>query len=278
MLTSQLLEIPLRHGSDFLQCYDATGYSAPDHRPLVRDSWSLSLHQPPRDLRVLSKAHQMQFFRTVPEAMQRIALPDETDFSRPIADTYPLHGRISPARRYFNPRLFTINAGQGAGHWLALYRSPSGTVVPSAGALIGTVMYDSEDDQPLKPAAWALVTAVVTPTVGDSLSFIAQADAHGDFILPLNRMPALAKDAPASTYAAVLTVQMAAIDEEADNEEESTNPDENSVIDPDQLVDADIESFTEAGDFLPSIELAVTPGHAKRITSQDKHFIVLKQR
>ncbi len=278
MLTSQLLEIPLRHGSDFLQCYDATGYSAPDHRPLVRDSWSLSLHQPPRDLRVLSKAHQMQFFRTVPEAMQRIALPDETDFSRPIADTYPLHGRISPARRYFNPRLFTINAGQGAGHWLALYRSPSGTVVPSAGALIGTVMYDSEDDQPLKPAAWALVTAVVTPTVGDSLSFIAQADAHGDFILPLNRMPALAKDAPASTYAAVLTVQMAAIDEDADNEEENTNPDENNVIDPDQLVDADIESFTEAGDFLPSIELAVTPGHAMRITSQDKHFIVLKQR
>ena len=283
MLTSQLLEIPLRHGSDYLHCYDATGYSAPDHRPMVRDAWSLTLHQPPRDLRVLSKAHQVQFFRKLPEAMQRIALPDETDFSRPLADSYPLHGRISPARRYFNPRLFSIDAGQRAGHWLALYRSPSGTVIPSAGALIGTVMYDAEDDQPpqdqsWKPAAWALVTAVVTPTVGDPLRFIAQADAHGDFILPLNRMPALAKDAPSSTYAAVLTVQMAAIDEATDNEEENTNLDEDNVINPDQLVDADIESFTEADDFLPAIELAVTPGNAMRITSQDKNFIVLRQR
>ncbi|HSX85385.1 MAG TPA: hypothetical protein VLE50_08245, partial [Cellvibrio sp.] len=208
----------------------------------------------------------------------RIALPDETDFTRPVADTYPLRGRISPARHYFNPRLFSIDAGQGAGHWLALYRSPSGTVIPSAGALIGTVVYDAEDNQPLKPAAWALVTAVVTPTVGDPLRFIAQADAHGDFILPLNRMPALAKDAPSSTYAAVLTVQMAVFDEEADNEEENTNSDDNNVIDPDQLVDADIESFTEGDDFLPSIELAVTPGNAMRITSQDKNFIVLRQR
>ena len=272
MLMSQLLEIPLRHGSDYIHCYDATGYAAPDHRPMVRDNWTITLHQAPRDLRVLHKAHQATLFRREPETLQRIAKKDETDFTRPATDTYLLRGLISPVRRYFNPRRFTINAGQGAGHWLALYRSPSGTAIPSAGALTGTLMFDAEDDQPVTPAAWALVTAVVTPTVGNPLQFIAQADAHGDFILPLNRMPALAKDAPASTYAAVLTVQIP-----AQGEEEIENTGEITAIDPDQVIDVDIESFTEAGNFLPSIEFAITPGNTMRIVSRDQPFVVLRQ-
>jgi hypothetical protein len=114
--------------------------------------------------------------------------------------------------------------------------------------------------------------AVITPTVGNPLRFTAQADAHGDFILPLNRMPALAKDAPASTYAAVLTVQMA-----APAEEQTESAGEATAIDPDQVIDADIESFTEAGNFLPSIEFAVTPGNAMRIVSRDQPFVVLRQ-
>ena len=85
-------------------------------------------------------------------------------------------------------------------------------------------------------------------------------------------MPALAKDAPASTYAAVLTVQIP-----AQGEEEIENTGEITAIDPDQVIDADIESFTEAGNFLPSIEFAITPGNTMRIVSRDQPFVVLRQ-
>ena len=102
------------------------------------------------------------------------------------------------------------------------------------------------------------------------MEFTAQADAHGDFILPLNRIPPLAADAPSSTYSAALTVKIA-----SQNDESSTDV---SQIDPDQLIEADIESFNNADDFLPFIEFDVTPGESKRIKKEDKSFIRLKYR
>lgn len=270
MFNLKVLEIPLRHGSDYVCCYDATGYSAQDHRPVVRNGWQLILHQAPRDLRMLSVGHKLKLFRNTPDTLPAITTYDKTDYTRSVVETYTLAGSIESTNRHFNPRRFVINAGQGDGHWLALYRSPLGTVIPSAGALMGTLMIDEGNDQPVKPAAWALVSAVVTPTVGDAMQFTAQADAHGDFILPLNRIPPLTADAPSSTYSVVYTAKIASQNNETLDNASGTNPE--------QMIEADIESFNNAGDFLPTIEFNVMPGITMQIKSKNKPFIVLRQR
>lgn len=273
MLNADLLEIPIRHGSDFIYCYDATGFTAEEHRPPVRNDWSLELREPtpPRDLRLLKKNNQVVFFRSKPDGMQHILAKEAATFEPPIRENFAIHGRITTVNQHFNPRDFSITAGEGAGHGFALYRSPLGTTIPSAGALIGTLYYEPEDDQPLRPAAWAILTLVVTPTVGNSMAFTAQADAHGDFILPLNRIPALNKDAPASHYPAVLSIRAA-------EDVSALWPQQRSpaVLDPDDLVAAHIANTDGNENFLPLIALRIIPGQTRRLVSYNKHYMALR--
>lgn len=205
MIDMKILETPVHHGSDFIHCFEATGFSDNDHRLLVKDDWQLRFDEPPKDLRIIQKKHQLAFFRARPEGMQVVIEGRATasEMQPPVQPGYTLTGMITSNSRRFNPRRFSITAGGSTGHLLALYRSPLGTQIPAGGAVIGNLEYESG-----VPAAWAIVTVTVTPTVGSPLIFTAQADQHGDFIVPLNRVPALDKDAPAPNYSALLRVKV----------------------------------------------------------------------
>ena len=162
-----------------------------------------------------------------------------------------------PARQ-FNPRRFEIAAGGASKHSVVLFRSPLGTRIPKAGALMGNVRFSETD-----PASWALLELRVVPagaSVDQALFFRAQADQHGDFVMPLTWLPM--------------------------NPEEVTNEDDPpllSVQASEVLVDADVADFNalaamEIADLtsnamLTSVEPSVVPGNVARLTSQGETFL-----
>ena len=135
-----------------------------------------------------------------------------------------------PSQR-FNARYIELNVGNAQRKSVSIYRALHATQVGSSGCLAGTV----ENENGVEP--WALLTLTVTPTIGAPLVFVAQADAYGDFVLPVNEAPALDKDAPSETYPSDLVIQRVAI-------EPGTQ-----LPNPDDLADLDIESLTIENQF-----------------------------
>lgn len=258
-LEAKFLETALTHGSDRLSVYEGTGFFAADHRPLVSRALQLELSEYPRDLQVIAKRAQFVLLRRRPPAMQALVpgRATEGDLQPPLETPYPIEGVLSDPGGRFNPRRIGLLAGNRQQHWLPLYRSPLGTRLSSAGGIFGTAIYENGD-----PASWALVTAVVQPTVGPALPFRAQADGHGDFIVPLDRMPALNKDAPSDTYNLTLTVA-------ADGN--SGAP----VSDPD-AASAHRVGRVDNGIFDGSTEFEVQPGQRHRVATDGENRLVIR--
>jgi hypothetical protein len=75
-----------------------------------------------------------------------------------------------------------------------IFRSPFGTPITRTGAVIGTLRYDDATAPPPVPFARLSLTFSVTRRVSDPPRTIvveAETDVAGDFVLPLDRLPAL---------------------------------------------------------------------------------------
>ena len=197
------VETTFRHASDWIEWTDATGREGERRRPVSPERLSVELSLAPADLRVVHWGSSTKLWRERLEGsfgVQAGAFDAKLISPAPTA-LYDVAGVLNDPSGIFLPRLFNLQVGRGNGHAVALYRSPLGTTLVSGGGVRGSILFADGS-----PASWALVRIQVTPSVGAPLDFRTQADAVGDFLLPMDRVPALTKDAPSPTYGAKLRV------------------------------------------------------------------------
>lgn len=200
------LETLVLHGSGWLEALDASGAQAQARRLLPLPQMQLRLSRRPADLTLVPQpGGRVALWRRQPATLRRtvegVATP--VDLAAPAQATFALEGDIVDPQGRFLPRAFAVEAGGGAGRQLRLYRSNAGTVIGREGGLVGRVQTAGGVAVP-----WALLTLAVRPPLADALTYKAQADAHGEFRLALQRLPA--GTAPATVYPATLTVQASA--------------------------------------------------------------------
>lgn len=258
-----IVETLVLHASNFIEWVDASGVQGGARRPVPAQGLRIRLDDPPADLELIHKTAGTILWRRVPPELRRVidgaaspadlAVPPEAD--EPL---YPLAGEVADAAGHFLPRRFSISAGRRAEHALRLFRSPLGTRFGRAGGLTGrTTLEDGT------PVPWALLALRVTPPLADPFDYVAQCDAHGEFRLSLERLPALIKDAPATTYPGVLTVQAAA-----------------SGTDPDALPAARVFGTSggagNTASFKTQITVKIAPGRIATLASPGRDALVLK--
>ncbi len=254
----KVLETVIDHASDYIDLYDGSGYVASDYRPTIPQRFDITLETAPRDLHLVHKKRRIVMWRRR-EAAQHIVVAGRAtaaEMTRPVASTYPVEGRVVDSLGLFNPRRFSLTAGAGGGHAVALYRSPLGSAFETAGGILGAIAYEDET-----LASWALLDVLVTPTVGAPINFRAQADAHGEFILPMNKLPQL--NVAGTTYPAVLSVRTSGLSSD-------------SIVDPENLTSVLVEEVENASSFVATVNFTVVPGVVNKISSKDKAKIVVR--
>ncbi|MCK9986896.1 MAG: hypothetical protein AzoDbin1_03368 [Azoarcus sp.] len=255
-----IVETLVLHASDFIEWVDASGVQGGARRPVPAQGLTIRLDNPPADLELIHKTAGTVLWRRIPAELRRViaGAASPADLAPPVAadePLYPLAGEVADAAGHFLPRRFSLSAGRRAEHALRLFRSPLGTRFGHAGGLYGRT--ELEDGTPVP---WALLALHVTPPLATPFDFVAQSDAHGEFRLSLARLPALTKDAPATTYPGSLTVRAAA-----------------SGTDPDALPAARVRG-TGSGNaaFKTEITVDIAPGRIATLASPGRNALVLK--
>lgn len=260
-----ILETVVTHGSDYIEWVDGSGHAGGSLKVVSPTGLLLSLSKAPGDLEVDHRARLSVLRRKRPRALSAVfpGMPSEDRLKRPEQGIYVVKGRVVDPSGTYLPRQFSLQCGgSSAGHRVSLFRSPMGSRFSSAGGLIGRAV---SGDGAVAP--WALIHLQVTPPLGGSLAFVAQADRHGEFVLPLDRIPALPVDALSKTYAAVLSVRGLPGAKPA------------QVADPDSFTDFQIASGPgdeDGFEFSPELTLQITPGAVSRVTSPGQAHLILK--
>ncbi|MBP0622451.1 hypothetical protein [Cupriavidus consociatus] len=250
-----IFETLVLHASDFIEWLDASGAQGSARRVVPAQTLEIRLSQAPRDLELIHKTSGTALWRRIPAGLRRVVAGEAVpaDLVPPAEAMFPIAGEVRDPAGRFLPRRFALNAGQCAGQRLRMFRSPHGTRFGRAGGLIGRATLD--DGTPLP---WALLALRVTPPLADPFDFVAQSDAHGEFRLSLERLPALTKDAPADVYPAVLSVRAA--------------PD---GTDPDALPQALVRT-TGGAPFKTELAVDIAPGRIVTLASPGRDALVLQ--
>ena len=252
-----VLETNILHASDVIFWLDGTSAEAPADMLRIAEPLLLQLTTRPRDLQVVHGGGKTAFMRRpVNEIVAGAA--SAADKQAPLTPTFTVAGVASDSAGRYVPRRFRIEAGNGAGHGLVVYPSPLGTRFGPAGGLTGTLRFNGSE----APVPWALLTIVVTPAVGTPLSFRCQANARGDFRLPLNRLPPLPEGI--ASYSAELSIKALA----------SASVD--APLDPADLVSMDLGDLDSDGAFSSPIGLSVVPGKIRLIRSSNRDHVTVQ--
>ncbi len=258
-----ILETVFAHGSDYIEWYEASGCAGTALRRIAPGRLQIALARAPRDLQLVHKDTATALWRRRPPELSGMVAgrAGEADLLPPTQTAYPLEGAIDDPSGIYLPRRFSLACGAVIGHRIGLYRSPFGSRYGRAGGLFGRIRLAG------KAAAWSLIVVRVTPPLGALLEFTAQADAHGEFILPLDRLPAVGVDALVKTYPATLSILASSL----------AVPER--PIDPDDLAAHQVAVGEDAAhviQFSPELSLAVTPGVVSRITSPGQDLLLLQ--
>ncbi|MBI5329700.1 MAG: hypothetical protein HZB71_03705 [Betaproteobacteria bacterium] len=242
---------------------DRAGYLDPQRQPLADLPLEVRFSQLPRALRAVHKTGATLLLRS---SGLRIAAgaPQPASWLDAGTDAYDVQGEVSEPTGRFLPRRFARLTGQTQDLAIDLYRSPLGARYQSGGGVQGRVMFDDD-----APAALALIRVEVTPPLTGKLAFIAQADGNGEFRLPLDRLPALGKDAPSATYPAVLRVQASPDASRAWREQ-------GIPANPDLYPSAQVLDMADATRFADSTSFTITPGTVATLTSAGKSTLVVQ--
>lgn len=133
-----------------------------------------------------------------------------------------------------------------------------GTRFGSSGGLTGTLRFDGSE----QPVPWAILTLVVTTALGSQLTFHAQSNQHGDFALPMNRVPPLPEGI--TQYSAELSIRAL------------SDADPDTPIDPADLLVMNLGELTSNNVFSNPIGLAVVPGEIKLIRSMNRDHVAVQ--
>lgn len=252
------------HGGDLVEWREASGYIGKSQSRITPERLQIEFSKAPKALRVYHKTHGTLLWHKNSAGPSKVITTEvaEADLIAEVANTYEIEGSVSDPSGHYLPRTFAFTLGNTSEHAIKLYQSPLASRFTQAGGIYGSVAFDNKII-----AAWALITLTVTPSLGPALTFVAQADAHGEFNLPLDRLPALTKDAPATKYNAKLEVKASA----------AAKPE--TPLDPEKLTAIKVakgktgNGTTQFADFFT---FDITPGKVAKVTSPEHTQIVLK--
>jgi len=254
----KVLESNVLHAGDVVYWLDGTSAEHEAEMRRVVSELDIEFTARPRGLNVLRKAGQLAVWRRPDDEAGMVpGLADEAARARPAMPPLRLAGIVRDLAGRYNPRAFDLTLGSGAGHALRLYPTPGATRIPKAGALLGTLRLAGGQ----VPVAWALLSLAVAVS-GNTLTFSAQADGNGDFVIALRRLPPLPESV--SAYDAVLTIK-------ADLAAHADLP-----IDPAAARAALAIGRPDADAFHSSLALSVTPGEVRLLRSFDKNHLAVQ--
>lgn len=253
----RVLETNVLHASDVI--YWLNGASAENEADMQRIPYQLQVRftQKPRDVNVLHGSGRTALWRN-PEQPMIAGRATEAERTRPAMLDFTVAGEVHDPFGRFNPGLFSVTLGAGNGVAVVLYPSLLGTGTVLAGVLQGSLQFAGSG----LPAAWALLELEVALTGSETLTFRAQADAHGDFRLALRRLPPLPESITAYTGLLRVTADVDASG--------STVPDIGT------FVAMDVESSTSVGDFLAQLNVQIQPGETIRVNSFNKNHLSIQ--
>lgn len=210
----RVLETNLLHADGALVWLDATSGDpdAPETMTAVREPLAVTLTAHPADLRWRLKPGRLVVWRR-PALPMLAGAADAAARARPALVPYRIAGTAADPSGRFNPVRFELDITGAAGEPVLLFRAPLGAGAAGGGVLDGNLRFASTGDAAVdgQPARWARLRLDVTlvPAEGDTPAlvrgFVAQADAHGDFRLPLHRLPPLPDGVDAYTASLAIT-------------------------------------------------------------------------
>lgn len=253
----RVLETNLLHASDVIFWLDGSTSVNVNEMTRINSPLQITFTEKPKLTKFLHSAGKTAFWQTPAEPMFAGATTEAQRVRPPVAN-FDVAGEVVDLKRRYNPRLFTLTLGSGAGQGVVLYPSPSGVRPAAAGLVRGQVVVEAGQ----KPLSWALVTLVVTVAMGETISFRGQTDVNGDVAFALTGLPPLPLSTP--NYAAVLRI------------EGDVTASANKFVNLADLADMELESATSAGTFAVEIPLTIRPGEIKRINSFNKSYIAVR--
>jgi hypothetical protein len=252
-----ILETNILHASDVIYWMDGTSAHGPDAMERLSQPVDIRLAARPAGLQMVNGNGKTAFWlRTDGTIIKGIA--DETDKAFPPASTYSLIGTVSDPQGRYNPRVFTISAGNADGHRIILYPTPLGTRFGKAGGLVGTLRRTDNE----APVPWAFLSLDLTTSLGAPMIFRAQADHRGDFMLSVKRLPPLPEGL--DYYDAELTITAPT----AMAPQEPVDPDDPGGFSPVLIGSPESEETYTA-----SLNLQIVFGEIRSIQSLNKDYL-----
>ncbi len=253
----EVLETHLLHVADQIFWLDGASHSEPALMRRLQRPVLLDIQQAPADLQFLHKAGRSACWRRPATDAIVAGSADQAQRSRPAMPPFHVSGQVRDSAGAYNPRRLSLSLGSGDGHAVVLYPSPAGVRWPRGGGLYGNLSLAASG----AALPWALLELEVDLPGGGSLLFRAQADAHGDFSLPLNRLPPLPESI--SQYDAQLRCR-AALAAQA-----------GAVEDPEEFVAVELAALEEAG-FAQDIPVSLRPGELRRVNSFNSDHLAVQ--
>ncbi len=251
------------HGGDLVEWCETSGYVKKPPKLVEPACLRVEFTKAPTALRVYHKPNGTLLWHKESAGPSKVVEREASngDLVPQPTTTFVIEGTVSDPRGLYLPRTFAFILGNASEHKIALYLSPLGARFSKAGGIFGQLAFDDGN-----LAAWALIYLTVTPLLGAPLKFVAQADGHGEFRMPLDRLPALTKDAPSPTYGAKMEVMALP----------SSSPD--IPLDPGALLAVKVAKGKTGGksQFVNSLNLAIAPGKVAKVVSPDHTLIVIK--
>lgn len=252
----EVLETIALHASDVVYWLDGATGLVPDEMTRLTIPLSITFSAKPREISILHKTGQSVFWRNL-DANLIDGEATTAEIAPPAANFFNVVGEAWDYSRRLNPVAFDLTLGDASGTSVVVYPSPMGTQIPLGGALMGTVIIDATGE----PVIWGMVEVVITIAVDETLTVRAQTDAHGDFILPLKRLPPLPESV--TSYAAQLSITANAANQADVAPDVST------------YVAVQLESLTTAANFNNTLAVSITPGERQRLLSAGKNYLAV---
>lgn len=257
----KVLETSLLHASDILYWLDGTTAETLAKMQRVAHQLHFELTSKPNDVQIRQTPGKSIFWR---RSATSITQGEASEAEKTFIDggSFTLSGTVYDDKGYYNPRTFSVTLGASAvpiaGQGMVLYPTPQGTQFGKAGGLIATLRFASDE----RVVPWALLTAVVTiPGTGDQ-TYHAQADQHGDVLLPLHRLPPLPEGI--TEYSVALSVEALL----------TASP--STPMNTSDLIPMELESLTTAGSFSNPIVFSLVPSEIQVIRSANKRYLAVQ--
>ncbi|MBK1657102.1 hypothetical protein [Paracraurococcus ruber] len=188
--------------------------------------------------------------------------PDEAERAAPDAPPLAVSGTIRARDGRFHPLRFAATLPPRGQMPVSLHRTPATLGLGAGGGLRLTLRW--QDAQAAggigPPAAWAIITLAL-PVNGDTWRWRAQADRHGDLVLPLRGLPPRPRDA--GPHALALTA--------------AGDPGQADAMAPDPTGFAACRLLRQgAAAFADALPVEFTPGQVLRLADDDPRILLLK--